>query len=224
MEAEVFHDIGIAPALEQFALPWGQPFRISSRAVLRRERRAEAIEPADAIGGQLVKLSRGTRRHHGNEAADRLDDRPDDRNGSRLACKSFAGGKKFGLRGAGCEGQRRLQCRVESVFARVFREVAPIRRELRDTAGKRQVGAVESVIAEQVRAEAIKFATGRRAIIDRVARTVWHEFPESGARLKPSHAAATALRGKATAGSTRSASVIWTRRPAAITATMRGLR
>src|SRR6267142_652952 len=41
VEAEVFHDIGIPPAIELFALPRRQLGGISSRMILRRERCAE---------------------------------------------------------------------------------------------------------------------------------------------------------------------------------------
>src|SRR6266478_7252717 len=41
VEAEIFYDIGIAPAVEVLALPRRQPRWISSLAIIRRERRTE---------------------------------------------------------------------------------------------------------------------------------------------------------------------------------------
>src|SRR5882724_9633672 len=78
VESEIFHDIGIAPAVEVLALPRRQLGRISPRAVLCPERRAERIEFACTIGGKPDEFGRRLRRDHRNKPADRTDDGSDD--------------------------------------------------------------------------------------------------------------------------------------------------
>ena len=91
---------------------------------------------------------------------------------------------------------------MKPVFAGIAGEPSPIRSVLQDAFGKGQVVAGEGVIAEQRSAEAIEAASGRRGIVDRVARMVGHF-----SRIEPAHAAATALRGTAVNRIRRSASV-----------------
>ena len=50
VEAKFFHDVRITPAIEIIALPRRQLGRISPRAILRRERRAERIERTGTVG------------------------------------------------------------------------------------------------------------------------------------------------------------------------------
>jgi hypothetical protein len=64
---------------------------------------------------------------------------------------------------------------MKAIFARILRDLAPIRQGLRDAIGKRQRFAIEGVIAEQMRAEAIERAAGGGGIIDRITRLASHE-------------------------------------------------
>ena len=202
VKAEVVHHIGIPPAIEMFALLRRQLGRISPCAVRLGERRTERIERADAIGREPDQLCRRFGRDHGDEAADRTDNRPDHRNRPRRCGERLTGGNQLGLGPAGSERQRRLQRGMKAVFAGIAGQSAPVRRGLQDVFRKGQVLAGEGVIAEQRCAEAIEAASGRRGIVDRVARMVGHF-----SRIEPAHAAATALRGAAVNRIRRSASV-----------------
>src|SRR5262249_15228647 len=65
--------------------------------------------------------------------------------------------------------KRRLQRRVETVFARLVRELRPFGRGQRDALRMAETFAGVAVIAKEAGAEAIETASGRRHEIDRVS-------------------------------------------------------
>ena len=76
VKTKIVHHIGISPAIEMRALDRRQLRWVAPRTISASERRAERVEFADAIGRQLDQFRRRLRRDHGDEAADRTDDRP----------------------------------------------------------------------------------------------------------------------------------------------------
>src|SRR5260370_16850108 len=142
------------------------------------------------IGAEPIKYGLWFGWHHRDKTADRIDDGFDDRNGPRYPGERFAGCKQFSFGLARRQRQRRLQGGMKAICARIPCQIAPIRDRLRDAVRKRQVLAAESVIAEQLRAEAIKIGAGRRYVIDRINREA---CPIN--RIEPPPPTATALRG-----------------------------
>ena len=175
------------------------------------------IEVAHAIGGKPQKFGRWRRRHQRDKAADGIHHGVDHRNGPGCAGEGFASRAKFSLGLAGRQRQRRLQRRVKAVFSGISGQIAPIRHRLNDAVRKGQVRSAHGIIAEQLRAEAIEIAARRRHIINRITRIACHVRS-----IGPPQATATASRRATDERIRRLASVRWTRRPAAMTATIRG--
>ncbi len=57
VEAEFFHDVRVAPAVEIVALALAEFLRLPAGTILGAQRGAKFVKIADAIGGELLELA-----------------------------------------------------------------------------------------------------------------------------------------------------------------------